>query len=89
MPNTFTAPAHVIVQTIGDEMVFFHTTEGRYLTLDAVGARVYTLLLECGRDGTCARLVEEFQGDEATINADVAALIDQLVAAGLIEPGAS
>lgn len=82
--DRFLTSPSVIAQTIDDELVFFHVERGAYLTLDPVGARMYALLVEHGRAETCSRLLTEYEVERDTLEADLDALIQQLLDAGLI-----
>lgn len=84
--NRYLANPAVIAQTIGDETVFFHTDRGQYLSLDPVGSRMYALLLEHGRIGASDAVLEEYEVDRATVDADMERLINRLLTAGIIEP---
>jgi hypothetical protein len=68
--------------------VLLEAERGLYFSLDEVGTRIWQLLVEHGdRDRVAAAMLEEFEVDEATLLADLDALIDRLAEAGLIDRG--
>jgi hypothetical protein len=65
--------------------VLLELEAGRYYTLDDVGARCWTLLAELGEvDAVVSAMLVEFDVDEATLRADLQALIARLTVAGLL-----
>lgn len=79
------AAPDVVSQEVEGELVLLDVTGERYWSLDVVGARCWQLLVEHGeRDAVLAALLAEFDVEEATLRADVDALIEQLGSAGLI-----
>ena len=79
-------PDAVLHQQLDAETILLHLTAEHYYGLDEVGSRVWQLV-DRGSDGASivAALVEEYDVDEATLRADVARLLDDLLALGLIE----
>jgi hypothetical protein len=70
-------------QGVDGEMVILYRE--RYFSLVEVGARIWTWIVEHGDvEGLSAALLEEYDIDEATLRRDVATLIDQLIAEGLV-----
>lgn len=83
----FKIPPQVSARALGDEMVLLDLAGGVYFGLDSVGMRIFELIGD-GRSMAeiCDRLFAEFESDRATIEADAAALIRDMVAHRLIEP---
>jgi hypothetical protein len=82
--DRFLATAAVIAQTIDDELVFFHVERGAYLTLDRIGTRMYSLLIEHGRAVALDLILAEYEVEPETLERDLDELIHKLVDAGLI-----
>jgi hypothetical protein len=88
-----TVPERVAHKRVDGEMVILDMDAEHYYGLDEVGTRIWTLLTEHGAvEPAVAGLLAEFDVDERTLRADVARLVDELAAAGLIRvdqaPGA-
>lgn len=82
-----TIPEHVMVRQVGDESVMLDLASGTYFGLDAIGARVWQLLVE-GRTlaETCDAMLEEYEVSREELERDVADLVEQLAAQGLLVP---
>ncbi|WP_372090041.1 PqqD family protein [Tistrella mobilis] len=78
-------PDDVLCQIIGETVVIFDVRSGEYLALDGVGARFWQL---CQEDGdlnkAVAVLLQEYEVGEETLRTDVAELVDELVAVGVL-----
>ncbi len=87
MTGTFTIPVHVRAQQLEDQMVILDLRSGIYFGLNLVGSRIWELIKQ-GRtaDEIAAVVVEEFDAPANEIEADVTALIGELVSRKLIEP---
>ncbi len=88
---TIELPARVVItpdvmaQEVGGETVLLVLATGHYYGLDEVGTRMWQLLGEQEDTATVvARLLEEYEVDEATLQQDLARLIIQLAEAGLL-----
>jgi hypothetical protein len=80
-----TAP-EVMFRTIGDESVILNLNNERYLGLDAVGTRMWTLLNGLGSiQEAYESLLAEFDVEPVRLRHDLNELIDQLLEHGLIE----
>ncbi|NNE24795.1 MAG: PqqD family protein [Rhizobiales bacterium] len=87
MTDTFTIPVHVRAQQLEDQMVILDLRSGIYFGLNLVGSRIWELIKQ-GRtaDEIAAVVVEEFDAPANEIEADVTALIGELVSRKLVEP---
>ena len=76
----------VIYQPLQDELVLLNMKEQKYFGLDDVGTDMWNLLLESGDIATVAdRMCEEYEVDKPTVLGDLEALVNNLVAAGLLK----
>jgi hypothetical protein len=75
----------VLFQEVAGEIVLLDLESENYFGLDAVGARVWSLLQTGSRmDEVVDALLQEFEVDRGTLETDVADLVKRLVEAGLI-----
>jgi len=80
-------PPEVLARQVGEETVMLDLAKGAYFGLDPVGARIWQLLqegksLEEVRDA----MAEEYEAPAEEIERDLLALVDKLVADGLLLP---
>lgn len=77
----------IIAREIGGEMVLLDLEAGTYFGLNPVGARIWTALGEAPQTQTAltALIAEEFDAEGVVIAEDVAALVADLQANGLVE----
>jgi hypothetical protein len=79
-------PKNVIFEEVDNQVVLLSLNGGRYYKLNGSGTRVWTLIQE---HGDLARvqdaMVTEFEDDPEEVRRDVAALVEDLRAHGLIE----
>lgn len=76
----------VVSQQLDGEAVLLDLERETYYSLNAVGARIWALIGESVALGTLVdRLAEEFDASASVIAADALALVEELLAAGLIE----
>jgi hypothetical protein len=79
--------ADVVFREIDGEAVLLDLASGRYFGLNVVGTRVWNVIAGGGSvDDAVAAIVAEFDAPDAEIDADVRALVDDLVARGLLQP---
>ncbi len=86
-----TAP-DVLVRVIGDEAILLHLVTERYLGLDPVGTRMWTVLHEASSiEAGYERLQREYDVAPEVLRADLQEFLDQLLGQSLIslEPVAS
>jgi hypothetical protein len=75
----------VVFRDLAGESVLLNLSTGTYFGLDAVGTRLWHLLKEQGSAAAAiATLQREYDVDERRLQQDVAALISQLLAKGLL-----
>jgi coenzyme PQQ synthesis protein D (PqqD) len=76
----------VVVARHGDETVLLSVGSGKYYTLNEVGTRVWDLLAEdVPVSEVVRRIAEEYDAPAGVIERDVAALIDSLSEARLLQ----
>lgn len=77
----------VLARQVGDELVLLDLPSGTYFSVNAVGAQAWELL-KTGASGTeiCDAVMQRFDVDRATVEADMAGLLTDLVGRGLILP---
>lgn len=87
MAAAFYVPSHVHSRQFDGETVVLNLADGKYFSLDEVGAAVWNSLTD-GKtlDEVVAQLVSAYEVDEATARVDVERLSEQLIAAGLLVP---
>lgn len=79
-------PDDVVFREVAGESMILHLGSGIYFGLDDVGTRTWQLLVERGSvAAAAAAMVDEFDADRATIEADVAALASALLAKHLLD----
>jgi hypothetical protein len=77
----------VVFQEVEGEVVLLDLEADRYYSLDDVGTRCWQLLVEHGEwERVVSTMLAEFEVDEATLRADLAAFLGRLQRAGLVAP---
>jgi hypothetical protein len=75
----------VVSRNLADETVLLKLDTGTYFGLDAVGTRLWHLVAEHGSTAqVIASLLAEYDVDAPRLQQDVTALIDHLLAKGLL-----
>jgi hypothetical protein len=83
--ESFVPAPHVFHQEVEGETVLLDSEKELYYALDAVGTRVWQLLVEEREmEAVTALMLAEFEVDEATLRADLHDLLERLRAAGLV-----
>ena len=87
-PPDLTPSPEALESRVGEETVLLHLGNDTYYGLDALGTRIWSLL----KDRTILpeirdRLAEEYGVSAATIEADMAPFLDDLVRHGLLVRG--
>lgn len=78
-------PENVVARDLADESVLLNLDTGTYFGLDAVGTRLWHLLAERGSpESAIETLLGEYDVEAPRLHSDVTALIDQLLAKGLL-----
>jgi coenzyme PQQ synthesis protein D (PqqD) len=78
--------SNVVSRAVSDEVVLLDLATERYLALDEVGARVWSLLDgEHSRDHIADALAVEYEAPIQQITADVDAFLAQLSTLGLVQ----
>jgi len=81
---------NVVAQRIGDDVVLVHLRTNRIFELNATGGRVWALLAAgAGPDSIVAALVDEFDIDEVSLRAELAAFLETLRKNGIVADDAS
>ena len=84
--STVKPRAGVLAREVGGEMVILDVGLGTYYGLNEVGTRAWTMLAEGVTLGEIERrLLSEFEVDRATLDADLRALVRDLLSHGLID----
>ncbi len=79
-------PDTTLLQDVADEMVLLNPESGEYYTLDAVGARMITLLRDLGDEATVVEaIVTEYEADEERVAKDLRSLLQEMAGQGLVE----
>jgi uncharacterized protein YicC (UPF0701 family) len=80
-----TISPEVLFQEVSGEMVLLDLASESYFGLDAIGARIWGLLESGATVGeTLDTLMQEYEVERETLEADVGELLDRLLEAGLI-----
>ena len=81
----FVVNPSVVFRELDGETVLLHLDSGVYFGLDAVGTRVWALLLEHGTTGpVCAQMEREYEVEHDELERDVHRLVRELHQKGLI-----
>jgi hypothetical protein len=81
----FTVSPSVVFRELDGELVLLNLDSGVYFGLDAVGTRIWTLLLEHGTTGpVCAQMEREYEVGREQLERDVGRLVHELQEKGLL-----
>lgn len=84
--QTFQIPEEVLFQEVSGETVLLDLASESYFGLDSVGTRIWAMLKEDKSVGQVLdALLEEYEVDRGTLEADLEELLDNLLTAGLIQ----
>ncbi len=90
IPESVDIGDSVIFQELHDEVVLLNLTQHEYYGLDSVGAEMWQLLLKHRNVAEAAKSIQGiYDVDEQTARRDIEALVEQLVAAGLLKEAAA
>lgn len=85
LPERWAVNPAVVFRELDGEGVLLNLDSGVYFGLDAVGMRVWTLLLEHGATGpVCAQMEREYEVGLEVLEEDVRRLVSELRDKGLI-----
>ena len=88
--QTFRIPEEVLFQEVSGETVLLDLASESYFGLDSLGTRIWFLLNADKNVGQVLdALLEEYEVDLGTLEADLEELLDELLAAGLIQARSS
>lgn len=79
-------PPHVLLQQVGGESVLLNVEKERYFGLDPVGTRMWEVLTKASTvEEAYNELLSAYDVEPQRLRQDLEALIDKLVANGLLE----
>jgi hypothetical protein len=79
-------PKEVVWTKLGDEVAILNSETGTYFGLDPIGSRIWCLMAEgCALDEVVAKLLAEYEVDEARVRNDLRELIEQLKQRALVQ----
>lgn len=85
MDSTFEIPAHAVGRWVGKDMVILDLAQGRYLTLDPVGGRIWELLGEgMNLAELCSAMESEYDVVRDALEMDVRVFVRELSAQRLL-----
>jgi len=85
----FAAAQGIVFAELGDEAVLLNTETGVYFGLDAVGTRIWKLLVEgASEEQIYASLLDDYDVAPDSLREDLAAFMHQLEQRGLISTAA-
>jgi hypothetical protein len=77
----------VVFRELEGEAVLLNLASGLYFGLDAIGTRIWQLLGEHQTlQAVFDQMLQEFEVDDQTLRSDLLALVDRLMAHGLVQP---
>ena len=80
----------VLAQEVSGEMVLLDLEKEQYLGLNEVGTRIWQLLQEHQDLALISDILkDEYEVDDALLEADLNKLIDEMLAAGIVSVGGS
>lgn len=89
-PITYTIAEQTLFQPLGNEAVLLDLRTERYFSLDDIGTRIWSLIMERNTiDAVVAQMLQEYDVTDTVLRKDVEALVDRLVAAGLLVASAA
>jgi hypothetical protein len=79
-------PEDVLISSLQSEAVLLNLDSERYFGLDEVGTRIFSVLTSSPSiEAAYEQLLVEYDVDANVLRADLLALVEQLVAQGLVE----
>lgn len=88
LPAAIVIAPDVMTRKVGDETVLLQLAQGSYYGLDAIGTRIWALLAAGKAPAqVCDAMVAEYDVVRAQAEEDLEALLNELLARGLVRPG--
>jgi len=88
LKQSIVVPQDVIFRVLEDEAVLLNLKTGTYFGLDAVGTRVWQLIVERGALADVLQaMLQEYEVDPGVVERDLLDLVGRLCAKGLAEVG--
>jgi len=87
---TYAPPSNVVQRSVSGDVVLLDLEQGTYFTLAGTGADIWNYL--CAGLTTAqiaSALVDEYAVDSATVERDIADLVEELTTAGLLRAATS
>jgi len=85
LAKQITVSHEVLFQELDNEAIMLNLRDDAYSRLDAIGARLWQLFTELGGvEPVVAQMLAEYAVDEARLRQDLATLLDQMSAAGVL-----
>lgn len=82
---SYRMPDNVVFQEVGDDIVLLNLDTGTYFGLNQTGAEIYRHLLKAKGLEKIVEAMAEFDIESDELHADARALVDELVANGLLQ----
>lgn len=85
LESTVVRTSDVLASPVDDELVMMDIEQGAYFSLDRVGADIWARLAEpLTVADLCAQLQRQYNVDQATCEADVLAVLNEMASNGLL-----
>jgi hypothetical protein len=85
-PDDMIIRKNAYASRVKDDLVFFDEAAGQYFATGTVGADIWELIeAPCSLRAICAALMERYEVDDATCQAEATRFVEELIAAGLAE----
>jgi hypothetical protein len=81
----FSVPSHVLSRSVGDDTVLLDLHQDEYFSLGHVGTKVWAMIVDGTPLGSIVdQIGEQYGVERERVDADVRALVDDLVITGLL-----
>jgi len=88
--STVVRSSDVMASPVDNELVMMDMERGAYYSLDRVGADIWNrLAAPLAVADLCAQLMQQYEVDQATCEADVLAVLNEMAGNGLLAQGTS
>lgn len=86
LPQQITVSHEVLFQALDNESIMLNLRDDAYYRLDDVGTRLWELFTELGAvEPVITQMLTEYVVDEPRLRQDLATLLDQMTAAGVVK----